>query len=79
MTLTVEQAALRHARQLCLGHRDALLDALADLDQRSLAADERVNPRRNRDEFTQGHPETPEECFSRLRSPSSGRVKCGIP
>jgi hypothetical protein len=33
MTLTVEQAALRHARQLCLEHRDALLDALAGLEQ----------------------------------------------
>ncbi len=40
MTLPVEQAALRHAHQLCLGHRDALLDALTDLDQRGIAADD---------------------------------------
>ena len=55
MTLSVEQTALRHAHQLCLGHRDALLDALTDLDQRSLAAAdlERLSPpdRRMLDQF----------------------------
>lgn len=67
MTLTVEQAALRHARQLCLGHRDALLDALSDLDQRSLAAEKWIDLRRIRDEFTHDYPETTGERFARLQ------------
>lgn len=70
MTLSVEQTALRHAHQLCLGHRDALLDALADLDQRGLAADEleHLNPRDRRllDQFAYRYTRLQDDMGARL-------------
>jgi len=70
MTITVEQAALRHAQQLCLGHHDALLDALADLGQRGLAADdlEHLNPqdRRLLDQFAYRYTRLQDDMGARL-------------
>lgn len=63
MTLPVEQAALRHAHQLCQGHRDALLEQLGWLP----AADEWIDLRRIRNEFTHDYLETPGERIARLQ------------
>lgn len=70
MTLGVEQAALHHAHQLCLDHRDALLDAFTDLDQRRLAATdlERQNPRDRRllDQFAYRYTRLQDDMGTRL-------------
>ncbi|MDP2831770.1 MAG: hypothetical protein Q8Q28_00415 [Pseudomonadota bacterium] len=70
MTATQEQAALRHAHQLCLGHREALQDALADLGQRGLAGEDldRLNTqdRRLLDQFAYRYTRLQDDMGNRL-------------
>ena len=43
MNQTPEQLALQHSLALCLGHADALQDALQDIKARGMGVDEYAN------------------------------------
>ena len=70
MTLTPERHALHHAHRVCLGHREALGCALADLDQRDLAAEEldHLNPQERRllDQFAYRYTRLQDDMGARL-------------